>query len=136
MKILRMIMPAACDIYNMRLIEVDVNPNSKNEQYANYFACDCQNEGKFLKMIEEIKDVLRNKCANHFQSGHKYYYLTTSYASQIKNLKVRVDIHQNKSTFEYNYFDSESKAKQVLQTIIDIFARYGVALSNKKFCIY
>lgn len=135
-KVLRLIVPAACDIYNMRLIEIEVDLNSNNEQYDNYFACDCQNEIKYQQMIEDIKDVLRKNCAKQFLPGNKYYYLTTSNASHIKNLKVKVDINQNNNNNEYNYFDSESKAKQVLQAIIDIFARYGVDLSNKTFRIY
>lgn len=134
MKVLRMKMPAACDINNMVLIEDDSNSNKvKNEKY---FACHCQNEKKFLQMIDDIKNILKNNCAKQFKPGNKYYYLTTSYASQIKNLKVTHDVNVNKDNNEFNYFDSESTAKHVLQAIIDIFAHYGVDLPNKKNQIY
>lgn len=134
MKVLRLIMPAACDIYNMRLIEDDSNSNKvKNEKY---FACHCQNEKKFLQMIDDIKNILWKKCAKQFNPGNNYYYLTTSYASQIKNLKVTYDVNVNKDNNKCNYFDSESTAKHVLQAIIDVFARYGVDLPNKTNQIY
>lgn len=135
MKVLRLIMPAACDIYNMRLIEDDSNSNKVNN--ANYFACYCQNEKKFLQMIDDIKNILKKNCAKQFKPGNKYYYLTTSYASQIKNLKVTHDVNVNKDNNEYNYFDLESTAKQVLQSIIDIFYRYCQDdLPNKGIKIY
>lgn len=134
MKVLRLIMPAACDIYNMRLIEDDLK--SHKVQNANYFACYCKNGKKYQQMIDDIKNILKKNCAKQFKPGNKYYYLTTSYASQIKNLKVTHDVNVNKDNNEYNYFDSESTAKQVQQAIIDVFAHYGINLPNKTNKIY
>lgn len=127
----------ADDIYNIEIVECE-EVNDVNE--SNFSECICfldADEHKYIKLIKKVQERMKMHWETKWKDKDfipgKYWYVTTSYPSYIRNLHV-IDLSQkiakeeDTNTQRYNYFQTKEEADE-LQTIIEtVFDECGIFL--------
>lgn len=121
----------ACNLYEIHVAQWD-----KKVDESQYVVFDESKIPYFKKLATEIHDCMESfwqkkglDGKNEFRQEQKYSYVTTSYCSHLKNLKViknKIPKKENTCTCPCNYFLKEGDAEELCKKLKEILKSYGV----------
>lgn len=114
-----------CNLYNLDIENEDLGGN-----YSNYVIS--SDEQKLRDLITEVKNVLKFFWRSHgrsFIQGRYYWWVTVDSKNHLKTVHCKGGlIPENVRSQEYNYFESEHEAEQLLKLLLDVFDTFGFPL--------
>lgn len=122
-----------CNLYTVTIERVPCKRKLDDSKYVTF---DESQIDTFNKLVLELQNCMQNFWQQggfdknrNFDRNKKYSYVTTSYSSHLKRLKVIRNLIKKKEdtlTCQYNYFEEESDAEELCKHMEDILKRYGI----------
>lgn len=121
----------ACNLYTIEIV-----PCKKELDDSKCIIFDESQIETFKELVFEIQNRMRifwqeKGCEKDidFDTDKEYSYVTTSYSSHLKKLKVIRNLikrKENTVTCRYNYFKNECDAKELCECLKEILKKYGI----------